>query len=255
MSKFENTLLVFLSIGILIGVIGDIGSSAKPRIVILANDIDFDLAEDFFGFLANKGIDTIRASASDFDQYKTEMFLVVLGGPDAYDGVGEIVSDILSEEEKNAIRQKGSRKMYVKINPWNEKPGQRVTVVAGSDRDMTKRASNDFRELIAQPLEGVEIKEEDVKPTSVTINIQIREYSPKDIVFNPYTVTITKGSTVTWVNKVPPIYTIKELNGTFESGPIHTGESFSFIFNEIGTYIFVANNDLVLLKGTVIVLE
>lgn len=71
---------------------------AKPKTVLLANSIDYNLASDFLGFLRNRGMDIIHTDASNFNQYQTEKFIVILGGPDAYDGVGNIVQQVLTLE-------------------------------------------------------------------------------------------------------------------------------------------------------------
>lgn len=115
----------------------------KPRIVVLANSIDYALATDFFGFLGNKGIDVIHSNASDFEQYKNEKFIVILGGPDAYEGVGEIVKEVLKDDEEKYLRTKGNRKMYVKPNVWTQ--GQVVNVIAGSNRNETQKAHGENR--------------------------------------------------------------------------------------------------------------
>ncbi len=83
----------------------------KPKVVILSNSIDYARALDFVEFLENNGMEVIRASATDFDQYKNERFIVILGGPDAPEGVGEIVQRVLTGDEQDYLREKGNRKM------------------------------------------------------------------------------------------------------------------------------------------------
>jgi len=120
---------------------------SKPKIVVLANSIDYANAQDFFGFLGNRGIEVVHSTASEFESYKSEKFVVILGGPDAPEGVGDIVSEVLGESEEEAIRESGSRKMYSKTNVWGQ--GQRVFVIAGSGRDQTKMAHEDNRDSVA----------------------------------------------------------------------------------------------------------
>jgi len=231
--------------------------SAAPRIVVLANDIDYDLAGDFFGFLDNKGLEVVRATADNFEEYKTESFIIILGGPDAYDGVGGIVGEILSEYERDVVRTAGNRRMFVKTDPWGLKSGQRVTVLAGSDRQQTKSAHEENRGLVAQDVESRASTPEksQTEPREVQINIQIREYSPKDTVFEPTFATISRGSTVVWVNKMPTTYTVIAVDGSFDSGPLRQGESFSYTFNEVGTFQFEEKRDPVYLYGQIVVIE
>jgi hypothetical protein len=117
------------------------------KIVVLANSIDYGLASDFFNFLENNGFETVHATVDDFVSYKEEKFIVILGGPDAPEGVGEIVQEVLSEVEENSIREVGARKKYARTNMWIQ--GQRVMVIAGSNRQETKNAHEENRYGVA----------------------------------------------------------------------------------------------------------
>ncbi|MEE8167889.1 MAG: hypothetical protein V3T58_03330 [Candidatus Hydrothermarchaeales archaeon] len=124
----------------------------KPKIVVLANSIDFPLAAELFGFLRNKGLEVIHTNVYDFEHYKNEKFVVILGGPDAPEEVGSIVQEVLSEAEQDSIRETGARKKYVKTNVWTQ--GQRVMVIAGSDRHETKNSEDENKENIASEAES-----------------------------------------------------------------------------------------------------
>ncbi|RMF91219.1 MAG: hypothetical protein D6733_01705 [Methanobacteriota archaeon] len=119
----------------------------KTRIVVLANSIDYSLAAGFFGFLEGRGFDVVHVTAADFDQYKTEPFIVILGGPDAPEGVGEVVQGILTMAEGESIRKAGARRLYIKTDRWTS--GQKVAVIAGSNRQETAMAEDESRAEIA----------------------------------------------------------------------------------------------------------
>ncbi len=73
----------------------------KPQAVVLANSIDRALASDLYGFLRNQGIEIIEATAANFDSYKSSArFIIILGGPDAPEGIGAIVKSILSKVKR-----------------------------------------------------------------------------------------------------------------------------------------------------------
>jgi len=110
----------------------------KPNATIVANSIDKALAEDFFGFLKNEGIEISIVDASQFEKVKTSKFLIILGGPDAPEGIGEIVKQLLVEDEQNFLRAKGNRKMYTLTNKYAT--GQVIHILAGSDRNETRNA-------------------------------------------------------------------------------------------------------------------
>lgn len=52
--------------------------------------------------------------------------------------------------------------------------------------------------------------------------------------FIPSTLTIKKGTTVTWTNNDSALHQIKSV--TFNSSQLSKGQSFSFTFNETGTF-------------------
>jgi hypothetical protein len=114
-----------------------------PKIVVLANSIDYENAPDFIEFLRNSGLQVISVIASDFESCKEMESIVILGGPDAPEGVGEIVQEALNYCDEKAIRKPGSRKMYIKSNVWA--PRQKVVVIAGSNREETKKAHQEKR--------------------------------------------------------------------------------------------------------------
>jgi plastocyanin len=66
--------------------------------------------------------------------------------------------------------------------------------------------------------------------------IAITNYS-----FHPATLTVQKGSTVTWVNQDEDVHTIKGVDGpeAFNSPALDSGSRFGFTFQKAGTYRYV----------------
>ena len=58
----------------------------------------------------------------------------------------------------------------------------------------------------------------------------------KDFTFMPMSMTIKAGSTVTWANKDDEPHTVVSDTGLFRSGAVDTDESFTFKFDQPGTY-------------------
>jgi plastocyanin len=54
--------------------------------------------------------------------------------------------------------------------------------------------------------------------------------------YDPQTVTIGVGGTVTWVNQDAPQHDVVADNGEFQSQLFDKGQSFSFTFTKAGTY-------------------
>lgn len=64
------------------------------------------------------------------------------------------------------------------------------------------------------------------------------EISVVDFAFEPETVTIPAGTTVTWRNDGDRTHTVTADDGSFDSGRLDPGESFSFTFTEAGAYAY-----------------
>ncbi len=81
--------------------------------------------------------------------------------------------------------------------------------------------------------------------SSKTASVLIQVYA-----FSPSSLTVEKGTTVTWLNADRMVYKIKSDN--FESPELNRGDTFSYTFNETGTYNYAeASNPS--MKGTIIV--
>ncbi len=67
-----------------------------------------------------------------------------------------------------------------------------------------------------------------------TVTVEMR-----DNVFAPQNVTVNVGDTVTWTNQDGVPHTATALDGTFNSGNLDRGQSFSFAFEQPGTHDYV----------------
>jgi plastocyanin len=68
-----------------------------------------------------------------------------------------------------------------------------------------------------------------VAPKSASVTI-------KDFEFTPATVTIAVGGTVTWTNNGPSTHTVTADDGSFDSGDLSVGKTFSHTFQTAGTF-------------------
>lgn len=60
----------------------------------------------------------------------------------------------------------------------------------------------------------------------------------KGMAFDPSTVTIKAGESVTWTNEDSFDHTVIADKGEFESGDLGNGATFSFTFDKAGTYAY-----------------
>jgi plastocyanin len=57
--------------------------------------------------------------------------------------------------------------------------------------------------------------------------------------FQPNTLTITPGTTVTWLNNGTNFHTLSSSEGLFDSGAMGGGQSFSYTFQKAGTFSLI----------------
>jgi plastocyanin len=74
----------------------------------------------------------------------------------------------------------------------------------------------------------------------------------KNFMFSPAPLTVSVGTTVTWVNMDDEPHTAVSDTGVFRSGAMDTNESYSFRFDKSGTYHFTCSIHPSM-SGTVIV--
>ena len=107
----------------------------EPQVVLLANDIDWEIkGKELFEQFKSIGANIKRVKPSEFEIYKNSRIVVILGGPKAYDGIGDYVKQALNEEEQLKIIR-GEEGIFIKRDVWNKK--QVVIIIAGRDRKQT----------------------------------------------------------------------------------------------------------------------
>ena len=75
-------------------------------------------------------------------------------------------------------------------------------------------------------------------PTGPAVTVIIKARA-----FDPPLITIKAGTTVTWINEDPMLHSVVHLPDAnhgelFDSGPLSSGQSFSFTFVETGRYSY-----------------
>jgi plastocyanin len=85
-------------------------------------------------------------------------------------------------------------------------------------------------------LGGMEVYMPSVAETSDPTKIVV-----KDFMFMPNSLTVKAGSTVTWANMDDEPHTVVSNTGLFRSAAMDTNESFSFKFDQPGTYHFTCS--------------
>ncbi len=125
--------------------------SPKNGVVLLANSIDLRLAGEFIDYLESNRVPVIYANATSFQRLRYSSRIIVLGGQNAPEGVGEISSKLLTEEQELSLLAPGASGMMAKAGVWDT--NQTVMLLAGNTAGDTARAWQNNRgrilELIA----------------------------------------------------------------------------------------------------------
>lgn len=163
--------------------------TSSETVVLLVNSIDRGLNSDFIDFL-EADYDVALVDASGFEPYRSNKYIVILGGNKAPEGVGDIVETVLSDQEKNEIS--AEKRMVTKLNLWQQ--GQIVVLFAGPDREQTQVVCQEGRNCYSSLLNAMErVMEEAIAPDQKAIAFlwpepllssdQIAPYAPSNAEF------------------------------------------------------------------------
>jgi plastocyanin len=68
-------------------------------------------------------------------------------------------------------------------------------------------------------------------PTAASVSI-------KNMEFSPGSVSVTTGATITWMNSDTTIHTVTADDGSFNSGNISVGATYTRVFSTAGTFAY-----------------
>jgi plastocyanin len=66
--------------------------------------------------------------------------------------------------------------------------------------------------------------------------VTTNEVDIQDFAFSPDSITVTKGTTVTWTNKDSAPHTVKGIGTVWTSETLNQGQTYNQTFNEAGTF-------------------
>ena len=130
----------------------------EREIILLANSIDYKLSEKFRKYITDKGHRLIHVTANNFSAYKSERYIIILGGHKAYEGVGDIVKTLLKTLPvylyEDYIREIERMYEVIKLKDVYSK-GQVIYIIAGRDRYKTREAAELYVEEIIREFEKI----------------------------------------------------------------------------------------------------
>lgn len=120
-----------------------LANAENLQLVLVTNSVDLEMNRDLVDFL-QESFDVIKVNVDDFDEYKSSQRILILGGPDAYEGVGELVMEVLTPGWQESLKKaKGKRNIYLQNNVW--RTDQVVLVLAGYDREDTMTVAKEWK--------------------------------------------------------------------------------------------------------------
>ncbi|MFQ6087348.1 MAG: poly-beta-1,6-N-acetyl-D-glucosamine N-deacetylase PgaB [Candidatus Methanofastidiosia archaeon] len=139
----------------------------EEEVQILSNSNDLSTAEMLSEFLEDNGVETKIVGMDQFD--KTCERIVVLGGHESED-TGKISELLLTTEERNSLEKKGFGDIFFKRDSFRK--NQKIVIVAGNEREDTRRVAQERRFEILRffekfPIKGVQIELEIFEEESV----------------------------------------------------------------------------------------
>jgi plastocyanin len=77
-----------------------------------------------------------------------------------------------------------------------------------------------------------------VTPPVPVANVEGPRVTIDNFTFNPATLTVPSGTTVTWTNQDDMVHTVTEANRLFSSKGLETGDVYTHTFTTPGTYTY-----------------
>ncbi|MDD5111710.1 MAG: rhodanese-like domain-containing protein [Candidatus Altiarchaeota archaeon] len=137
--KTRNILLATLMVSMLSA---SMNSQTNPTITIITNSIDLPLAQGYIETYKTAGYIVQTITAKQLPEHQNDPTILILGGQNAPEGIGEITGKIMNEREKQqAISRPDASVLVNAPNYWTEK--QRVLIFAGYGKEQTRKLFGD----------------------------------------------------------------------------------------------------------------
>lgn len=134
--KNRITITYLIVIWMLSGTIATTEESQENIVYVLSNSIDDQLAQNLYTNLEDLGIKAIYVTAKEFDAVKENRRIIILGGQNSPEGVGEISGQILSDKDKQFLVSSPDATVSVTKNDvWAG--NQKVFLYAGHEKEQT----------------------------------------------------------------------------------------------------------------------
>lgn len=114
-----------------------IGQASSLMVTVVGNSIDTPLVQGYLENFRVEGLGVQTVTAGEFERHKTDPVILILGGQNAPEGVGEIAGGVMNPREKaDVLSGRDSKVLVVVPNVWADR--QRVMVFAGYGKEQTR---------------------------------------------------------------------------------------------------------------------
>ncbi len=118
--------------------------------LVVANTVDSAHAGGLYSLMESMGCEPLKADSRSYGMLKDTRVIVILGGHMSPEGVGDIVSRLISEADKAALSAPNASRTFRLENV--SLPGQRIIIFAGYSAEDTERAWRTDAEAALAPL-------------------------------------------------------------------------------------------------------
>ncbi len=145
---------------------------SESKVALVANSIDIEMNPGLIAMLKENGltVDYFGAKDKGYDAYD---YIVILGGPDSSEHTGEISKKILKDADKDNLRNRKYKILYETDGFF--KQGQKIFVLAGTDREYTKAAVDTYTTQVISKIKNQSSKPETSATSSIGKNLTAKE--------------------------------------------------------------------------------
>jgi len=155
------------------------GAMAQGNVALVANSIDIEMNSDLISLLRenNLTVDYFETKDNGYAEYD---YIIILGGPDSEGQAGELAKRILTENDQNTLRNRKYRLIYETSDFF--KTEQKVFVLAGSDREFTKAAVDQYASQIISKITSNIISKITYQPVYTTTSKNLTAAQLKQLI-------------------------------------------------------------------------
>jgi hypothetical protein len=116
--------------------------SKTQQATVVVNSLDLPENSAAFDTIQSNGVKVVAVSAFDFPDHQNDSLIIILGGQNAPEGVGALVSTLLDQKEQEELVATPNA-MTVRIMPNIWGANQNVLLFAGNEKEQTARVFSD----------------------------------------------------------------------------------------------------------------